>query len=139
MSHRVIVDWRDVSGDADESWDQLRCLYAYLAPNGELLYIGKAWGKTVRERWQREAKLHFWNDVERDLAVHEHCVSVGTLALLPNQRLTGELLADVESLLIQRTQPWGNLQCRTSRIERPGLIVQCRGHWFGSQTYRDAA
>ena len=139
MSVRIIVDWRDLDDEAG-GWDQLRCLYAYWAPDGELLYIGKAWGKTVRERWRYESKPHYWTDIERDRGIYEHYTSVGTISLARNQRLTHELLADIESLLIHRLQPWGNLQCRRSRIERPGLEVQCRGDWFERRaTYRDAA
>ena len=115
------------AGDTDDGWYQLRCLYAYWARNDELLYIGRAWGKTVYERWRREAKAHFWNDLERDRKFFEHGVTVGTIDLMSNERLTKQLLSDVESLLIYQTKPWGNIQCRDDRIVRPGLIVNCRG------------
>lgn len=42
-------------------------------------------------------------------------------------RLTGQLLADVESLLIYQEQPWGNIQSRISRNSRPGMRVHCSG------------
>ena len=59
---------------------------------------------------------------------------------LCDRRVTHQLLADVESLLIHKLQPWGNIQRRTSRIERQNLIVQCRGDWLsGRAVYRDAA
>jgi len=140
MSVGVFVHWRGLADDTDDGWDQLRCLYAYWAHNGELLYIGKAWGKTVRERWRREAKAHFWSDLERDRRLFEHGVTVGTIGLMRNERLTEQLLSDVESLLINRTQPWGNIQCQISRIVRPGLIVNCRGDWSERRcVFRDAA
>ena len=129
----VFVAWRDADYGDGSGWDQLRCVYAYHGRNDRLLYIGKAWGKTVKERWRRAAKPHFWDDLERELGIFEHAVSVGTLALYPGTRLTHQLLCDVESLLIHRLRPWGNVQSIESRIERPGLIVHCRGDWARSR------
>jgi hypothetical protein len=54
---------------------------------------------------------------------------VGELGLGEGQRLTKQLLEDVESLLIYRLQPWGNIRSSISRISRPGMIVRCRGSW----------
>jgi len=132
------IQWCDLE-DEDDGWQQTRCLYAYWASDGELLYVGKAWGKTVRERWQRSAKPHFWDDIERHRGVHEHTVGVGSIHS-GGQRLTHQLLADIESLLIHRLQPWGNLQSRLTRIKRVGLTVHCYGDWFnGYKSYRDRA
>lgn len=139
MSEVIPVYWRHLD-DASDGWRQLRCLYAYFAPDGELLYIGKAWGKTVLQRWRRDAKADFWDDLEQRRRIFEHSVAVGTIALEPQQRLTRYLLSDIESLLIHQSQPWGNIQCRSSRIIRPGLVVQCRGDWIlQRRIYRDAA
>lgn len=129
MGQSVFVDWNNIGPDEDEGWEQKRCLYAYMADNGELLYIGKSWGKTVRQRWGRCAKEDFWRDLERERNIFRHAIVVGTIALYPGNRLTHLLLTDVESLLIHRTQPWGNIQARASRISRPGLVVHCRGDW----------
>jgi hypothetical protein len=136
----VVVHWRDASAGDGTGWDQRRCLYAYRARSGEILYIGKAWGKTVWERWQFEAKPHFWTDLERKRKIFEHSTSVGTLTMYPGTRLTEELLVDVESLLINRLGIWGNIQCRNSRIERPGLVISCRGDWRNApRRFRDVA
>ncbi len=43
--------------------------------------------------------------------------------------MTRQLLVDVESLLIYEVKPWGNIQAQSSRIQRPGLMVECRGAW----------
>jgi hypothetical protein len=139
MAQTVFLKWRDANAGDGSGWNQCRCLYAYRAGNGELLYVGKAWGKTVRERWRFEAKAHFWTDLNQR-QVLEHSVTVGTVSLLPGERLTSELLSDAESLLIHRLRPWGNIQSVASRIERPGLQVHCSGDWVETRRrFRDAA
>lgn len=130
----AFVDWRFLGDDDDDGWDQLRCLYAYHAPRAsEVFYIGKAWGKTVYQRWLREAKEKFWNDLERDRGISSHRPAIGTVALLEGNRLSHALLCDIESLLIQQLQPWGNIQCRFTRIARPDLVVTCRGASWRNQ------
>ncbi len=138
MEPTAEVIWRFLR-ERDEGWSAIRCLYAYLAPRTkEILYIGKAWGVSVRERWSRSAKAEFWADLERRRGIRSHGVLLGELALPRNVRLTQHLLADIESLLIHELKPWGNIQCRDSRISRPGLMVRCRGSWPVGQTmYRD--
>jgi len=126
MTH-TFVDWRSLDEDDDDGWDQLRCLYAYFSPKEEVLYIGKAWSKTVYARWRRQAKEGFWDDLEHERRIFNHRVAVGTVALLAGKRLSHKLLCDIESLLIFEIGPWGNIQGRDQRIARPGLIVKCRG------------
>lgn len=135
---RVEVHWQHLTNN-HAGWQQIRCLYAYVAPlKPEILYIGKSWGVSVRQRWCRSGKESFWDDLERERKVKEHRVLLGELALLPGQRLSHQLLSDVESLLIQEVQPWGNIQSRNSRIARPGLIVSCKGNWPSRRRlYRD--
>lgn len=87
-------------------------------------------GKTVFEWWCREAKAHFWEDLERERRIFRHSVLVGTFVLGDGVRLTHRLVKDVESLLIFRTQPWGNIQNSISCVlSRPDLTVLCRGDW----------
>lgn len=136
----IFFDWDILDHDDHEGWDQLRCLYAYCSRDREILYIGKCWGTTVRQRWQFESKPEFWSDLETQRRIFSHMVLVGTVALYPGQRLTHQLLFDAESLLIHRLQPRGNIQSRLSRIERPGLVVHCRGDWLERQRrFHDAA
>lgn len=126
---QVIIEWSRLHDDHD-GWDAMGCLYAYQAPRGkELLYIGKAWGVSVRGRWQYAAKSGFWDDLETQRNIRKHIPLVGELWLPERNRLTSKLLADVESLLIHQVQPWGNIQCINSRRSRPGLEVRCRGEW----------
>jgi hypothetical protein len=137
----AFIDWRPLPNNfEDDGWDQIRCLYAYLAPKGrEVIYIGKAWGKTVYERWCREAKGDFWGDLERERGVFSHRAAVGTIALDPGARLTHALLQDIESLLIAQLRPWGNIQNSRSRgIVRPGFAAECRGSWpLAKRLFRD--
>lgn len=127
MPLEVTLRWYGVDPAGDPCWSYTRALYAYLAPRThEVLYIGKADGCSVRERWRE--KSAFWRDLERQRSIFSHGVIVAELE--GDFRLTRQLLADIESLLIHRLQPWGNIQCRSSRnYSRPEMRVTCRGAW----------
>ena len=126
----AIIQLSRISGQSKPLWSQTRVLYAYLASvNHEILYIGKADGTTVRQRWTRSAKEGFWADLEKERRILRHGILAGEIELEKGYRLTRELLADIESLLIKRISPWGNIQSRWSRILRPGLRVICKGEW----------
>lgn len=131
MRSKYEVHWRALDDDGDDGWHQLRCLYAYFAPRiTKPVYFGKAWGKTVRERWHRAAKSHFWDDLERERGIFRHCVHVGTVALYENERLTHRLVRDLESLMIFRLQPWGNIQsARSCTLSRSDFIISHHGDW----------
>ncbi len=134
----IVIQWQLVN-PTSSLWNMSRCLYAYGAPRSrEILYVGKAWGTSIRARWNREAKAFFWIDLERERKLFEHTLIVGTCGLAKPFRLTRELLADVESLLIYAEKPWGNIQSSHSRIRRPGMVVHCKGSWPGTvRTYID--
>lgn len=126
----VRVEWRRISPESEGLFRAARVLYAYVVPpHNEIVYVGKAGGKTVGERWSWSAKEDFWSDLERERGMKYHAVLVGELELPKGLRLTRQLLADVESLLISRVNPWGNIQSVRSRISRPGLRVVCLGEW----------
>ncbi|MBZ5553345.1 MAG: hypothetical protein LAO21_11540 [Acidobacteriia bacterium] len=134
---RVTVHWKSLK-EGDDGWGQIRCLYAVLGRGKEILYIGKCWGKTVRERWTRSGKPDFWDEIEQERGIKKHALLVGTVEMDRSRRLTHWLLMDIESLLIICEQPWGNRQSKKSRIPRPGLIVKCVGTWPSkTKTYRD--
>jgi hypothetical protein len=134
---KVTVNWLAVD-DHPEAWSWNCALYAYLHPNDrKILYLGKAHGTTVRGRWNAPDKARLWRSLEKDRGIFEHRVLVGRLST--PERLTRQLVADVESLLIFATEPWGNISARDSRISRPGLLVRNTGrHWFGPRTLKDA-
>lgn len=131
-SHRrydAVVYWSPLKLD-DERWDDKHCLYAYLAPRtNEVLYIGKAWGVSLRGRWRRYAKEQFWNDLERHRRIRSHCALHGEIVLPPQKILSNKLLADIESLLICGVKPWGNIQSCHSRRGRSDYVVVCHGTW----------
>lgn len=125
----VSVQWFDPDEHPD-LWKLSRGFYLYGHPEeNEILYIGKVDGTTVRQRWNRSAKRGFWEALEADRNIHEHTALVGVIELEAGKRLSRELICDVESLLINRIQPWGNIQCRNTRITRSGLKVRCKGEW----------
>jgi len=135
----VGIKWRYVRGNDDPAWDWAHVLYAYLDPSGkEILYIGKAVRTTVRQRWNRSAKEGFWDDLETERGIDRHIVVVGDFRLEPGKNLSPLLIADVESLLIKRIKPWGNIQSIKNRISRPKMRVICKGACFGDRReYRD--
>ena len=134
----IEVEWKALK-EEDPRWNYSRCLYAYLAPNGnEILYIGKAWGTSVRNRRSWSSKKEFWKDLKKQRGIKHHVPLIGQIYLRKGVRLTRQLLADVESLLIQIEKPWGNIQSRDTRIRRPGMQVKCAGEWPSRRKiYRD--
>jgi hypothetical protein len=135
---KVTVNWLLVHDD-HEAWGWSRALYAYLRPTArEALYIGKADGTTVRARWNAADKEALWRDLEKKRGLSKHRVLVGQLST--GARLTRQLLADVESILIFAIEPWGNIASRQERIYTPGLVVRNLGaHWPGPRVLKDTA
>ena len=89
-------------------------------------------GKTVRERFDAPDKDEVFARLESagyDVEDGGVGVLVGRLRLEQGMRLTEKLLKDVESLLIKRLQPSGNIKCRLGRISRPGMRLECRQEW----------
>jgi len=133
----IEVNWRTLE-EHDLGWNYSKCLYAYQMPNAKkILYIGKAWGTSVRNRWSWSGKPEFWEYLKRTGITH-HKVLIGDTYLPKGCRLTIELLADIESLLINIEKPPGNILSRETRIRRPGMQVRCVGEWPGTRkTYND--
>jgi len=76
-------------------------------------------------------KDKFWENFEAEFETDQVTVLVGGLTFPENTRFSSQKLMDIESLLIQRIQARGNIQAKNSRIERPGMVVKCRGGWDG--------
>ncbi len=128
----VWVHWTELDSDDDPGWDEQYCLYAYLQPQRDrLLYIGKADYSTIRGRWHGEHKDQLFEDIWRVYGIGDDEVRVlhGELELEEGYRRSSELLADIESLLIKRLQPFGNISATNTRIARLGLRVFCEGDW----------
>ena len=122
----VLIKWRNISRRS-RKLHNTRCLYAYLTVEGkEVFYIGKSDGVTssVKTRMHAADKDALW-----DVAPDKFVLMVGDICLEDGRRYSKELLQDVESLLIKRLQPSGNIMCKKSRISRPGMSVVCFGDW----------
>ena len=134
---RIELHWKALH-DYHELWLSNCAIYAYQHPRrSEILYIGKADGTTVRGRWAARDKLSgFWHDLETQRHLFAHRVLAADL--LVDCRLTRQVLADVESLLISKVQPWGNISACRTRIERPGMeVVNVGSCWPGARRFRD--
>ncbi len=126
----VNVHWEQIRPDYEEPFYWSGVVYAYTDRKAsELLYLGKATTTTVWERWKARDKQVFWRSLEAERRMYGHQVFVGVLEIPEGRRFSRELLSDVESLLIYNLEPWGNIQARYSRIERPGMTVRCLNEW----------
>ncbi len=134
------LHWTRLADDG-EAWGWTCALYAYQHPRTrELFYVGKADGCSVRARWNAADKDGLWDAVERGRGIHAHRVLVAAFSLPAGARLTRQLVADVESLLIFALQPWGNIASTRTRICRPGLRVRNLGRtWPGPRNLKDTA
>jgi len=122
----VTLHWHAVADDDDSRWRHDLALYAYLAPvKPEVYYLGKCDRTTVRGRACYSAKPAVWDCINERSKSHRVIVA----EIEVDQRLTRELLADIESLLIYEIQPSCNVQNKASRGKhsRPGMRVECRG------------
>ncbi|MGH8630544.1 MAG: hypothetical protein ACREU7_07240 [Burkholderiales bacterium] len=120
----VELDWTNMEEDRDPLWADALCLYVYLHPERDwLLYIGKADHSTVRQRLHGDHKAQLWREYE--IAT----VRVMHGDVVVDGRRTSQLLSDVETLLIKRLRPFGNIQSTRSRISRRGMRVHCLGDW----------
>ena len=127
---KVYIEWTTLNEDQHELWAVGFCLYAYLHPLRDwLLYVGKADYSTVRGRLHGAHKQVLFRDLWSQYRIDQVRVLHGALIRADGGRRTSELLADVESLLIKRLAPFGNIQSRNKRICRPGLRIECVGAW----------
>jgi hypothetical protein len=96
----------------------------------QILYIGKAYRLSVRDRMKGNHKEKLYKYIINSYKTNKLKVIVGELILDEGQRLSEELVTDIESLLIIRLKPPGNIQNRTYRLyTRPGTCVFCEGAW----------
>lgn len=135
---QIEIEWRAV-GRRSKYLEWTRCLYGYVDLGAtEIVYIGKADGKTVRERFDAPDKDALFDFLENDHKIADIGICVGDILVKSDIRLTRQLLSDIESLLIKRVQPIGNIMARRSRISRPGMEVICFGGWpFSRSRFRD--
>lgn len=133
----VKITWYKIDENNYYLWQVNRGLYIYKSKYDEILYIGKVDGTTVRQRAQPSAKPNVWNRIYNERGNIEFNVFVGLIELPKGNRLSRQLLVDIESLLIYEIQPVGNNACTKSRISRPGLYVKNFGNWSHNRVFLD--
>jgi hypothetical protein len=126
------IHWRTLLPESRD-WNYRHVSYAYLDPNkAQILYLGMAWRRTVRQRFRdrdKNALRDFLSDV---LGIDGVKVLVGEVWM--EGRLSRQLLSEVESLLIKRLKPPGNIMCRSNRISRQGMRLKCLHEWPHERT-----
>jgi len=127
---QVEVGWTRLASPRHPLWGANFCLYSYLHPETErILYVGKADQQTVRQRLNGEHKSELFDFFADAFHLDDVAVIQGELLPEEGRRRSAQLLSDVESLLIMRLQPPGNIAYSHSRPYRPGLRVRCIGDW----------
>lgn len=125
-----VVEWYGITSLDDERWNDNCGLYAYIATNRQktINYIGKVDGCTVRLRHRARDKHKIYRRLEEEFGHYEHEIIVGDIILPKGNRLSRQLLLDIETLLIHAIQPPGNTSNKKSRlIYRPNMRVICKG------------
>jgi len=123
----IEIKWKTLLPDSKE-WHHTHVLYAYVHPdNGDILYVGMAWHRTLRQRFTDRDKQALFDFFSEEFGLGGVDVRLGEVWM--DGRLTRQLLSDVESLLIKRLQPTGNIMCRASRISRRGMRLECLNEW----------
>jgi hypothetical protein len=127
---RLEIEWTRLEEPRDALWGANFCLYSYLHPETDrILYIGKADYQTVRQRLHGEHKSELFEFFWRAFRLDDVDVIQGDLLPEEGRRRSTQLLTHVESLLIMRLQPPGNVAYTRSRPYRPGLRIKCTGAW----------
>jgi hypothetical protein len=135
----VVLRWSlPFREENDQRWHAYG-LYAYLrARHPEILYIGKAVGRTILQRVNDPDKRALFDDLAKQRNIRSIRVIVARVEA--NENVTRQLILDVESPLIYEIKPWGNIQsCQGRGVSRPGLIVNCQGKArpLSRRTFRD--
>jgi hypothetical protein len=123
---KVKLHWTRLDDGEHHLWEACPAIYTYIYRR-EILYVGKVDGSsTVRSRWNAADKDNLFEFLEKQgIEQHRLWVHVGEFEY--DGRLTRQVVADVESLLIAGLRPRGNIASMRSRIARPGLNVRCLG------------
>jgi hypothetical protein len=127
VSCRSTLSGKTLLSDSEE-WDHRYVLYAHLNPHTDkIIYLGMAWHRTVRQTFRDRDKNALHDFFLNDLGIEGVVVIVGSIYM--EGRLTRQLLSDIESLLIKRLRPAGIIMCRSTRISRPGMRLECFQEW----------
>jgi hypothetical protein len=112
--------------EGHELWHSSGLLYAFFCPDSnKLLYLGKAEGKTVGERWHADDKQRIHFELRR-AGYKKYNVLVGDLTIHGNSNAT---LALVESVLIFEHRPFANQKHRKTVNSDVNLDIRHHGDW----------
>lgn len=77
-----------------------------------ILYIGQAYRQPVRNRILQHVWGDLWDWIRRSKSIHvkDVAIKVGDLTRIGQQRVSKELIDDIESLMIIVLQPPGNIK-----------------------------
>lgn|SRR5215469_3272260 len=130
----IILDWRyvnDGSSRWDHRWDYSLALYAIIHPRtDEILYLGKADGRTVRARWNVADKHdRMWRRIEKSAGFssrlsRRRISNAGRHEAYPPTRLRYRKHADLCAPSLGE-----HMQCRFARP-----LFTARHHRFVSRT-----
>ena len=120
----ILINWKTMTRLNE---DYCRVLYANIdCENNEIVYIGKADFLSVKKRINGKDKTSLYNFL-RENGTNKIKTIIGDIVLEEGKKLSQELLSDIESLLIKRINPIGNIQSQKTRISRPGMHIFCKG------------
>jgi len=122
----ICIKWKKLS-----TFNQNFCkvLYANIdILRDKIVYIGKADFCSVKERLNGKDKKGLYDYLKKN-DIPKIRTIVGNIYLESDKKLSRELLIDIESLLVKRINPIGNIQSTKTRISRPGMRVFCEGFW----------
>lgn len=139
----VEVEWSEITGLHDEQWEDNFCLYAYVDPVlADIHYIGHTKYGSIRRRKYGEHKKGVYELIFEQTGFEKKRLRVlrGDIWLENGKRRSKKLLLQVETLLIHRLKPCGNTTyIYTRNNSRPGMWVECTGHWPHTRTrFRDS-
>jgi len=104
-----------------------RALYFFRKQNGrEILYIGKAYYQTIKNRWECKSKDRLGKLARKEkITLRPFIAGVHT-----SRRLTPELFDDIERLLIFLVRPrWNGPLKLSCTLHHRDLVIECSGDW----------
>jgi hypothetical protein len=113
------------------SWDESSNKWTGI----RLLYIGQAYAQTIRERVKQPHDSYSCIQAYlREHARHEALLRTGIIAKCSQERITQELVDDIEACLIRSNRPRCNVQSKYSYGGRTIAITNTGGYYPLLQT-----
>lgn len=106
-----------------EVLDYIEGFYMFLYES-KILYIGQVYFKSLRERINEHLRGDsLWRWIERNYDSKNVSMMIAEIESMDQERITKQLVNDVESLLIITQQPEGNIQSTRTYYGRDLKIV----------------